>query len=272
MTNPEDPQPEDAATQRLDRAVRAAETALIEFEIAVETFRIEVENFSRLHEERLGPLHTRLEELEAELAEAVAARTGDPADQRRAREARSLVLPMPQVSELFNGWLEADGFQADAAAMLTERPVQPPPRVRPGEEARKLFRELIRKVHPDLASDEAERTRRGAFVARVNQAYALGDAAALRKLAEEWGAGPVAERPAYTRAEELYARLEWLARRKELLSRAAAALEESAIGSMLKMAPDDPDALLAEIAEDLRQKVAARERELAQERGTHSGP
>ena len=53
------------APDRLEQAVRAAETALIEFEIAVETFRIEVENFSRLHHQRLGPMYARLDELDA---------------------------------------------------------------------------------------------------------------------------------------------------------------------------------------------------------------
>ncbi|MET9931159.1 hypothetical protein ABZ054_09170, partial [Streptomyces sp. NPDC006324] len=65
---------------RLERAVRAAEQALIEFEIAVETFRVEVENFSRLHHQKLGPMYARLDELEALIAEARAARTGAPED------------------------------------------------------------------------------------------------------------------------------------------------------------------------------------------------
>lgn len=267
MTNPEEKQaegsPAGAATERLERAVRAAESALIEFEIAVESFRIEVDNFSRLHEERLGPLYARLEELDASVAEAVADRSGDPADRQRADEARSMVKPMPQVSELFQGWLGSDGFGQDAAAMLTGGTAQPPPKVRPGEEARKLYRELVRKAHPDLVGEGSERERRGAFIARVNQAYARGDADALRELAAEWAAGPVSEPARLTRAEELYARLEWLARRKELLADAAAALEGSAIGSMLNLAPDDPDTLLAEIATGLWDRIAEREAELA---------
>ncbi|WP_049577718.1 hypothetical protein [Streptomyces sp. SBT349] len=249
-------------TDRLDRAVRAAETALIEFEIAVETFRIEVENFSRLHEKRLGPLYARLEELDAEIAEAVAARTGDPEDQRRAREARAAVSPMPQVAELFQGWLDADGFSPEGYAMLTQQSVQEPARVRPGEEARKVYRELVRTCHPDLAVDPSERDRRDAFLSRVNQAYARGDTDGLRALAEEWERGDPGPEAPLGRVEELYARLEWLARRKELLADAAKALEDSAIGSMLAMAGADPDGMLAEIAEGLRQRVASREAEL----------
>ena len=253
--------------ERLERAVLAAEQALIEYEIAVETFRIEVENFSRLHHQRLGPMYTRLDELEAEIAEAQAARTGDPEDIRRAHEARARVMPMPGVEELFHGWMDSDGLFPDAQAMLTDQPVRPPQRVRPSEEARKLYRELARKAHPDLAQEQAERERRDEFIARVNAAYARGDEAKLRELTEEWAAGPAPEEPGPNRSEELYARLEWLSQRKELLTLVAHDLEESAIGSMLRLAPDDPDRLLDEIAEQLLAQVSEKEAELEALRG-----
>lgn len=247
---------------RLERAVRAAEQALIEFEIAVETFRVEVENFSRLHHQKLGPMYTRLDELDAQIAEATAALTGDPEDRRKAEEARAIVMPMPGVDELFHDWMDSDGLSPEASAMLTEQTVQPPKRVRPSEEARKLYRELARKAHPDLAQDETERARRDEFITRVNAAYGRGDVERLRALAQEWDAGPV---PAEQQPErdELYARLEWLSQRKELLSLIAQELEDSAIGSMLRMAPEDPDRLLDEIAEQLLARVSEREADLA---------
>ncbi|MEU2582675.1 J domain-containing protein [Streptomyces avermitilis] len=259
-TTQAEPRPE----ERLERAVRVAEQALIEFEIAVETFRVEVENFSRLHHQKLGPMYARLDELDAQIAEARAARTGDPEDIRKADEARARVMPMPGVEELFHGWMDSDGLFPEAAAMLTEQPVRPPQRVRPSEEARKLYRELVRKAHPDLAQDDAERERRDEFISRVNAAYGRGDEAQLRELSDEWAAGPVPEEWKPSRSEELYARLEWLAQRKEMLTFVARELEESAIGAMLKIAPDDPDRLLEEIAEQLLAQVAGRETELAE--------
>jgi hypothetical protein len=260
VTTPEaeQPRPED----RLEQAVRAAEQALIEYEIAVETFRIEVENFSRLHEQKLGPMYARLEELDARILEARAARSGDPEDRRRADEARARLMPMPGVEELLHGWMDGDGLFPEAAAMLTDQPVRPPQRVRPSEGARKLFRDLVRKAHPDLAQEEKERARREEFITRVNAAYARGDETELRELAEEWAAGPKVERGP-SRGEELYARLDWLAERKELLAVIAKELEDSAIGAMLRLAPDDPDALLDEIAGQLTAQVAEREAELA---------
>lgn len=253
------PRPE----ERLEKAVRAAEQALIEYEIAVETFRVEVENFSRLHEQRLGPLYTRIEELDALIAEAKAARTGDPEDIRRAEEARAHVLPIPGVEELLNGWMDGNGLFPEAAAMLTDQAVRPPERVRPSEEARKLYRDLARKAHPDLAQEEAERQRREEFITRVNAAYARGDETLLAELAAEWAAGPVPPERRPSPAEELYARLEWLTQRKELLTLIARELEDGAIAGMLRLAPDDPDALLEEIAARLRADIEQRETTLA---------
>ncbi|MGW3622709.1 J domain-containing protein [Streptomyces sp. NPDC000880] len=257
----QDAQPRPEA--RLEKAVCAAEQALIEFEIALETFRVEVENFSRLHHQKLGPMYARLDELDAQIAEARAARSGDPEDLRKAQEARAMVMPMPGVDELFHDWMDSEGLSPEAAAMLNDQPVRAPKRVRPSEEARKLYRELARKAHPDLAQDEEERTRRDEFIARVNAAYGLGDATRLRELAEEWAAGPEPAAQPLSESEELYARLEWLSRRKELLTAVAQELEESAIGAMLKMAPEDPDRLLEEIAEQLLVQVAEREKELS---------
>ncbi|MGW6544374.1 hypothetical protein ACWGBH_16185 [Streptomyces massasporeus] len=265
MTTPEAEQDGDDAARpeaRLERAVRAAEQALIEYEIAVETFRVEVENFSRLHEQKLGPLYARLEELDARILEARATRSGDPADRQRADEARARLAPIPGVEELLHGWMDGDGLFPEASAMLTDQPVRPPQRVRPSEEARKLYRDLARKAHPDLAQEEKERRRREEFITRVNAAYARGDEAELRELAAEWAKGPELKRGP-SRAEELYARLEWLAQRKELLGLLARELEDSAIGHMLQLAPDDPDRLLDEIGQGLLAQVSERETELA---------
>lgn len=255
---------EEPATDRLARAVRAAETALIEYEIAVDTFRIEVDNFSRLHHQRLGPVYRRLDELDVLIAEATAARTGDPADAKAARDARAAFAPMPGLEDLLGGWIQEDGMSPEAVAMLNGQPVTPPKRVRASEEARRVYRDLVRQSHPDLSADPEERARREEFIVRVNRAYADGDERLLAELAEEWATGPREDPDLLSQAEELYARLEWLAQRKEWLTQQVAELEESAIGSMLKLAADDPDGLLEEISQELYAQVARKEAELAE--------
>ncbi len=257
----------DPRTRALETEVATTQAALIDAEIALETAKVEIANFAAAHHHRLGPLYERLDELDALIAEAIAARTGAPEDIRRAYEARGVVTDLPDLDELFarlTGETRADADQADRADQPEPAEAPAPPTVRPSEEARRLYRELARRAHPDLTQDEAEKRRRGAFIARVNEAYAAGDVAALRELGAEWAAGPDAAPPAGAadRASWLRSRLDWL---RAALAGVAAQREElaaSAIGQLLSLAPDDPDALLAELAAQLAGQVAERERRL----------
>lgn len=173
-------------------------------------------------------------------------------------------MPMPGVDELFHDWLGSDGISDDAAAMLTDRPVRPPERVRPSEEVRRLYRELVRQAHPDLAQEEGERERRDAFISRVNAAYGRGDEGAAR--AGRGMGGRPGARGVGARRERRAVRAAGVAGTPQGAAVARGQeLEESAIGSMLRMAPEDPDRLLEEIAEQLLAQVSEREAELAAE-------
>jgi len=49
----------------------------------------------------------------------------------------------------------------------------------PSENLKKLYREVAKRVHPDLATEESERQRRHELMAEANRAYAEGDEARL---------------------------------------------------------------------------------------------
>src|SRR5581483_10397995 len=58
---------------------------------------------------------------------------------------------------------------------------------------RKLFREVARAIHPDLAHgahDEQTRDRRHLLMIEANKAYALGDAEQLGRILEAWSRSP----------------------------------------------------------------------------------
>jgi hypothetical protein len=61
-----------------------------------------------------------------------------------------------------------------------------------GEDAKRLFRQLARIIHPDLAGDPAERERRTNLMVAANLAYEQGDAAALERLLADWEQSPEA--------------------------------------------------------------------------------
>ncbi|MEY9943723.1 rhodanese-like domain-containing protein [Kitasatospora sp. GAS1066B] len=262
----------DPERQRLEERVAATELAWLTLEVDVETLRVEIDNFALIHHERLGPLYARIDELEALVAEAVAARTGSPEDLRRAVDARRLVDELPDLDTLFDSVRQAEQRAAEAAAGGTDgtdgtaadEQLEQPRRVRPGKEAQRLYRELARRAHPDLSTDPAEQQRRSAFIARANEAYARGDAAALESLTQEWSTAPESapDFAAPDRGAWLLQRLDWLSARIAELATEQVRLESTAMGSLLALAPGDPDQLLAELAEQLLAKAAALQAEL----------
>jgi hypothetical protein len=247
----------EAEEQWLEERVAKLEAAWMDAEIALETLRVEMDNFALVHHQRLGPVYARLDELDALIAEAIAARTGDPEDIRRAYEARSVVEPMPDLDALFAA---RDAGQETSAPPLADAPR----RIRPSREVQRLYRELARRAHPDLTADPAEKERRGAFIARVNAAYAAGDLAELEALAAEWQAGPESADPAAgpDRVGWLRLRLEWLAARIEQLAEQREELGRTPMGELLRLHPEDPDALLEQLADQLLAEVAQRQRRL----------
>lgn len=64
---------------------------------------------------------------------------------------------------------------------------------RPDDELRRLFRTIVRRVHPDLAVDEEDRARRHEFMAETTLAYRANDARRLQWLFEHWESqhGPI---------------------------------------------------------------------------------
>ncbi len=60
------------------------------------------------------------------------------------------------------------------------------------EDAKRLFRQLARLIHPDLAGDPQERERRTNLMVAANDAYEQGDVAALERMLADWHASPEA--------------------------------------------------------------------------------
>lgn len=208
-----------AATPSLEETVASAESGLVEARGELEGTRNELERLTRLQHHHLSPLYDRLDQLELEIAEARAAMTGDPAAARRAYELRygnqpvfdPLTDPLPEP--------EPEQPLIDPEYASTLRFLDPadsgadlPGASDAGSAVRRVFRELARRVHPDLAQEPAEKARRTEFIARVNDAYRRADLYELQRLAEEWtviGAeGP--ERGSAERELWLRRRLIWL--------------------------------------------------------------
>jgi hypothetical protein len=133
--------------------------------------------FATFHDRLLAPLYAELDDLNAQIAELLAERSGSEHDLRDAARARELADLSARAAE-----------QAAAAGNANgeRRPEERPPKPQPTDEARQLFRALIKRCHPDLASDEDDRERRERFTRLVNDAYAGSDTVRLHELDQQW--------------------------------------------------------------------------------------
>jgi hypothetical protein len=55
---------------------------------------------------------------------------------------------------------------------------------------RRLFRDVAKAIHPDLAMDELARDRRHTLMIEANRAYAIGDEERLRWILRSWERSP----------------------------------------------------------------------------------
>jgi DnaJ-domain-containing protein 1 len=61
---------------------------------------------------------------------------------------------------------------------------------KPSDSLKKLYREVAKQIHPDLATDEAEKVRRQDLMAQANEAYERGDEERLRAILQNWESSP----------------------------------------------------------------------------------
>jgi hypothetical protein len=216
--------------------------------------RARLDAFTRIHDRLLGPLYAELDEIEAQIAQRVAVDSARADDVRAAETAR-----------------ERARQSAMAAQDMADDPVEPAPVPPPPADAlRALYRSLVKRCHPDLGGDDAQRLRRNEFMALVNDAYARNDVPALHRLATEWDHLETLTDPTTTTTADRMARL--LAAVASARHRLSAARSElvgvtsSRLGRLL-FSSEDPRTALDTLVAHVRDRVERRRRQLAQLRG-----
>jgi hypothetical protein len=148
-----------------DLRAQIAELEAILDERAAEADRLnrELDIFAAQYRQQVGTLHEQLDQLELEIAEA-------------------------ELGELSKRIAEGSA-STNASATLPPPTAEPSPRFT-SDAVRKLFREVARAVHPDLAHDDHTRDRRHALMIEANRAYAMRDAEQLGRILEAWERSP----------------------------------------------------------------------------------
>jgi hypothetical protein len=167
------PKPEEEELALKKRELQELEGRLIESELQLASLKGEIATFERLYLKIVGVRYAELDEIEAQIAELLARHNpGDAKAQATAREARG----------------RAEESRSGAAA-LVGKGTSP---FAPSLTLKSLYREVARRIHPDLAVEEADRAKRQKLMAEANQAYENGDEARLRAILEEYESSPEA--------------------------------------------------------------------------------
>jgi len=164
MTSPFALQPAELDPARKRLADLETELAGREAELA--TIKSGLQTLQSRYLREVGPMYARLTEIEAELAEAeIAAGLRPPA------------LELDDESE------SAEPASDEATASCTNRAA-------PSDGLKRIFRDLAKSIHPDLAMDEPARWRRHSLMAEANRAYAERDEDRLRLIMRAWERSP----------------------------------------------------------------------------------
>ena len=155
----------------------------------------------RPHDHDLEGLRSRLAELESSLIERCtdAARAQADLAAFRIRYRAEVGLLHEELDRLELAIAEAELGEVSKRVADSGGPEPPPAAPRPEpptrfttDAVRKLFRDVAKAIHPDLARDEIARARRHSLMIEANRAYAMGDEEQLRAILQAWDRSPEA--------------------------------------------------------------------------------
>lgn len=238
----------DALAERRER-IAALELELFEARSELAAFSAEVDA-------KLGPLQSRLEQLEAEVREArrAAARRAQWGERAERGE-----VPYDVLEEFERTWRRSP----PAPQAARSKPVSESDK----QEIKRLYRDLAKRFHPDLTTEAEEKKYREGVMAEVNEAYAAGNLAKLRELMER-PERPVEERER-TRSQVLADLRTEIRRLDGVIHQLASARDRltrsSEVSLMLdaSMAQRQGRDWFREMARDLKDEIAELEAELA---------
>jgi hypothetical protein len=164
--------PEERELEKKRGELALLEAELAERELERATLQAELHAFERRYLRIVGVRYAELDEINAQIAEAQSRlHPNNKVAQEEAKQTREQAQ-------------ESAGAAADAQS------VEPHQKFRPSDDLKKLYRDLARKLHPDLATDPQERERRHQLMVEVNRAYEAGNDVRLQTILRDWQRSP----------------------------------------------------------------------------------
>ncbi len=150
------------------------ESVLTQKELDLATLEAELQALDHRYLRIVGAKFLELDQIKAEIAEILASQQPESASaQEEAEQARK----------------RAEQTARDTGDISESKKVEA---FQPTKEIKELYREIAKKIHPDLATDEKDRELRTKTMAAVNKAYQEGDIERLEAILREWETSPEA--------------------------------------------------------------------------------
>ncbi|MGA3075842.1 MAG: hypothetical protein ABSG56_19400 [Bryobacteraceae bacterium] len=231
--------PEEEEVLRKREELAAIRATLAERELELVDLRSQLAAFEGRYLRQVGTLYAELDEWKARISELDARLHPSDASTAQAEEAREHARQT--FEEAHGGASEAKDFS-------------------PSPELKRMYREAAKRIHPDLATDPADRERRTRFMAEANRAYETGDAEALRRILDEFqdGADAVTGEGIGAELIRIIRQISLAKTRLSAIERELAALRKSEIALLKKQAEEMQEEgrdLLAELAAAVGEQI-----------------
>jgi len=168
---PAKPEDQELALKRAE--LSSIESELAEAELHLTSLRAELSAFESEYLRSVGARYAELDELKAQLAEKLAATaSANRASKLSAERARAR---------------SNESKTATESGDEHRKPIVPP-----SPHTKRLYREVAKRIHPDLTTDLNDRAKREELMAEANRAYESGDEALLARILADYEYRPEA--------------------------------------------------------------------------------
>jgi hypothetical protein len=230
---------EEIARKKLE--LEELEQQLAENELDLSTARRELHLFENRYQQAVGSRYAELDRLKASVLEMATRIHPESKDFRSQAEAAR-----EQANQSAHNW---EVRQEESDLELPE----------PSEELKKMFRDAAKRIHPDLTTDPEERERRHALMARLNQAYELGDLEQVQAILNDWEV--INDWDQLTPGKKLSRLLKQIGQVRHRFNQIQAELEQLKLSEMfrLKIFVEDSDKqgedVIADMVADVEEKI-----------------
>jgi DnaJ-domain-containing protein 1 len=130
----------------------------------------------------------------------------------------------------------------------------------PSEDIKKLYREVAKRIHPDLTTNPAEKARRQELMVEANQAYEAGDMEGLRAILYKWESNPESVKGEGVAADlvRVIRKLAQCRERLREIKQEMESVQETELHSLkyqAELAKEDGQDLLAVMAQELDEQI-----------------